>query len=387
MMNPEFRVFLGVETHTAYGREILRGIGHFQRSQQGWDCILRPWVPGIRYVKLEELDGAIIRVHKKDDLRPFQENGIPFINVSASSPQLLDVPTVTANQREIGRRAAEHFLSKGFLSFGYTCLKGRWFGAERYAGFSERIQQAGRSTAPPFFFSGALRDHADDVRAYLQALPSPRAIFCGNDLIGRDLLELLRHLDLSVPDDIAVLGVDNDSLICELPRLQLSSISPSAYHIGLATAEWLDEMMRGHPRPAERPLHRFVQPGDVIERHSTNVFAVKDAALRKALRYIREHLGESIQIDGVAQHAGICRKSLELRFQEYLRHTPGEEIRRRRVDKACHLLTQGDLPMSEIAEQCGLHNQSALSTLIKKYRGLTPSQVRNASGRVGALLP
>ncbi len=381
-MNPTHQVFLAVETNTAFGRETLRGIGAFQHEHGYWDCRIRPWQLGLLPKSPEGLNGAIVRAKDQNEVAHFQEAGIPMINVSASSPVPLKLPTVTVDQQALGRLAAEHLLAKGFRSFGYACLKGRWFRTERFKGFAGKIKAAGLDSPEPFYFAGSLRSHEKTLLEYLRNIPRPGAVFCGNDLIGRDLIEVLRANHIRIPEEIAVLGVDNDQLICELPHPQLSSISPSAFQTGYEAARWLEEWMNGIQPGPDMPLLRLIPPGEVMERHSSNVFAVEDIALQRALTHIRDHLTGPIPIPDLAQSAGICRKTLEVRFQKYLARTPAEEIRNQRVQKARRLLIEGTLSMSDIAEACGLASQAALSTLVKSRTGRTPMQIRNSS-RVG----
>jgi LacI family transcriptional regulator len=191
---------------------------------------------------------------------------------------------------------------------------------------------------------------------------------------GREILEVLVKLGVRVPDEVAVIGVDNDLQVCSLSFPQLSSVRTNAALIGYQAAEMLQRMM-DDPGYAP-PLRTRVPHLGIHHRLSSDIFAVDDPAVALALGYIRDHLQQAMQVNDLARHARVSRKTLELKFEKALGSTPAAEIRARRVRRALDLLATTRLSMSAVAEKVGLRDQSALSTLVRQHTGSSPSEYR-----------
>ncbi len=369
------KVFIGIETKMVFGREYLRGISAFQSAHGFWDCRLNPWHPHLLPQDAEHFNGAIMRIRDLKEAEPFLRRGIPVINLSASSPSPLALPTLMVDQKAVGQKAASHFLDRGFQSFGYLGVREQYYSEQRYLGYAESIKASGLLPAKPYLFYGDILKKESSLVDYVLQLPKPLAMFCGSDLYAFYLLELLQEAHVECPDDVAILGVDNDPYICQFSNPQLSSINPASYSTGFQAAAWLQQLME-HGFSKNETLLKTIPPGEVDVRQSTSVYAVPDAALQSALTLIRKELHTPLRVSDLATYSGVSRKSLELKFQRYLQHSPAEEIRRRRMEEARRLLLQTELPMSQIAERCGLPSQSALSSLFKKYQGCSPRSYR-----------
>jgi LacI family transcriptional regulator len=194
-----------------------------------------------------------------------------------------------------------------------------------------------------------------------------------NDVRGRQVLNACRELELRVPDDIAVIGVDKDEVMCELSDLPLSSVILNTKRIGYQAAALLDCMMAGERPPSETIL---IPPAGVATRRSTDVLSVQDPNLAKALLFIRDHACEEIGVDEVAVFAGLSRTVIQRRFRKELHETVHEAIIRLRLKRACELLGGTDLPQIDVAEKAGFKHCEYMGAVFKAHFGITPAQYR-----------
>jgi LacI family transcriptional regulator len=194
-----------------------------------------------------------------------------------------------------------------------------------------------------------------------------------HDPMGLQILEACAQIPISVPDEVAVIGVDNDDLLCDLSQPSLSSVVPDTARIGYQAAELLDRMLGGE---VVRPQDIQVTPLGVETRQSTDVLAVSDPDVVQAIRYIREHACEGIDVGAVVKKLAISRRVLELRFRELLRCTPHEQIVRVRIQRAMQLLAETELPLKTIAERAGFNDVEYLSMAFKRHSGLSPREFR-----------
>lgn len=218
--------------------------------------------------------------------------------------------------------------------------------------------------------SGEARDAA--VTAWLDALPRPVAIFCSNDIQAEAVIGALRGLRVAVPEEAAVMGVDDDPLICEFPP-GTSSVRTPAREMGVAAANLLESMMRGCDEPG-KPL--LVPPPGVTVRGSTQVVAQDDPLLARALQYIREHACEGISVKQVVAAVPVSRREFEKQCKRLLGRTPLEQIYHVRMNEARRLLTQTRLPVAEVAARCGFSDSQYLSRVFGKAEGATPREYR-----------
>jgi LacI family transcriptional regulator len=284
----------------------------------------------------------------------------------------------------IGRMAAEHLLERGFRNLAYLGERGAAFSPARRDGFRASWQQAvGGAPGATFhtrdlaFEAGRdLRLELRDVAGWLKSLPKPLAIMASRDQRARQVVEACRHIGLRVPDDVAVVGVDNDDLFCELCEPPLSSVAVPWEQIGRAMAARVHALLRGVAPPAPLPL---VRPSAVVVRRSSDVYAIRDEAVRLACRYIREHAHERCSMVAVARAAGVSRRVMERGFREELGVSPHRLIERVRLRAAQRLLRDTTLPVSQVAERCGFSSSARLITLFRRLTKMTPGAYRAAS--------
>jgi LacI family transcriptional regulator len=272
--------------------------------------------------------------------------------------------------------AADHFIARGFRHFAFCGLEGAAWSQCREMGFLQAIKNAGCASVDTF----NLRDTDEGIERlgqWLQGLPWPVAIMAANDEIALKVTRACRVAKLRIPDECAVVGVDNDPVVCGMSFPPLSSVSVQQHQSGYEAAALLDKMMRGvEPENMQIMAHA----GGLVLRQSSDVFSVEDPAVSKALRFIHQHVDRPIQVDEVAQAAGLYRRGLERRFHKYLSRTILEVCRESRASHIAEVLRESALPLEEIAYQCGFSQTSHLTRFFSSVRGETPSAYRKRIG-------
>jgi LacI family transcriptional regulator len=214
------------------------------------------------------------------------------------------------------------------------------------------------------------------LRRWLQALAKPVGIFAGHDVWALQVVEACRFAGLRVPEDIAVVGVDNDDLLCELARPSLSSVIVPAERVGYEAAALLDRLLAGQ-QPPRQPV--FIPPPGVVSRQSSDVLAIEDPVVAQAVRFLRDSAHLPLRVADVLRAVPVSRRALERRFQAVFERGLAAEIRRLRIDKARQLLAESDLPMNRIAERSGFSSQYQLSRAFRREVGTTPTAYRSAA--------
>ncbi len=302
---------------------------------------------------------------------------------------LFGIPRIASDDRAIGRLAAEHLLERGFRSLAFCGYSGMRWSRRRQEGFLEAVvgtDGAGRVYETPWGGPDAepWERQQKAIGRWLRRLPRPVGVMACNDDRGLHVLDACRRAGLAVPEEVAVIGVDDDPLLCELCDPPLSSVVPNPERIGYEAAELLDRLMAGEPAGFRE---RTIPPLGVVTRLSTDVLAVDDARVVAAVRFIREHACHGITVRDVLGHTPLSRTALERHFRRYLGRSPQAEIRAVQLKRVKQLLAETDLKMDQIAELAGFEHPEYLSVVFKRELGLTPGQFRRearaSAGRLG----
>jgi len=359
----------------SYGRSIARGVLAYARIERRWQV----FVEELNVLDLQRgnlPDGVIVHGSKTNAVELLAHYHIPAVNVSGMQP-LSDVPSVLPYDEKIGRLGAEHFLERGFRHFGFWGIFGHGYSTRRQQGFTAAIEEAGYPCAVWQGSSTVIEADRQADRAaridWIRNAPRPIGIMACNDGRARSVYTSAMEAGLRVPDEVAILGVDNDELHCETAGLSLSSIDICLETIGFVAAEMLEARMNGEPA-ATRPT--LVAPKAVVVRQSTDVLAVPDTEVAAALRFIRESATRGIGVDDVANATALSRRMLERRFRQVVGRTLHDEIRRVQLDKVCMLLNSTDMDLRRIALACGLRSASYLSAVFHSGMRITPSAYR-----------
>ena len=379
------RIAVIIEGRVAYERSVLLGIRDFTAGRPDW--ILRLELPGRqvrRFLKEWKPDGILFQAAglTTASIEAIVGSRIPAIQVS-DSRHSVSAPSVGLDNRIIGQVAAEYLSDRGFERFGFVGIKGIGFSRTRQEAFCAALgrqkQQANVINLPGTFAGLDLKTERQ-LRLWLKELPKPCGLFAVHDECSIIVATLAREEGIRVPEDVAILGSDDDSLMCELAWPQLSSIAVPARQVGQVAAERLDAwLVAGRRASLRRPV--LLPPQGVVTRQSTDVYRTGDEAVNRVLRYIGAEFHRRLNIESIAREIGMSRRLIERRFRQHLGRTPLEELHRRRIAYARHLLTStGDnLPM--IAERCGFTDASQFVNVFKRQMGDTPGRFRRQARR------
>jgi LacI family transcriptional regulator len=280
----------------------------------------------------------------------------------------------------VGRLAASHFLERGLTHFAFLGSRVFPYVRDREAGFAAAVKEAGYeciSRSDPAVVhptGGGYWGIAEEGLAdWLVSLPKPIGILAARDQYGLQLTELCHLQDIHVPEDVAIVGVDNDELVCEVATPQLSSIAAPGERMGYSAAAMLEDLLNGKLAPTE-PL--VLPPTGLIVRQSSDLLKVEDTEVLAAVRFIRSRINEPLNVSDVVNELYISRSSLERKFRTILGRTPLEEIRRVRIEQVKSLLAGSDITVREIARRTGFRSAERLCTTFRASAGEAPSQYR-----------
>ena len=380
------RVALMIETTRSYGRNVLRGIGDYARVHGTWIFHLPTEMPIKSLPPRDEWHGDGIIAQPRQDM-PFVKQlahcGLPVVSLSGP-PGTGGLPAVRANQDAVAELAINHFRERGFTRFAY-CGSPReklwpptgeiFKNLAETAGYTCDIYQPAYEEE-----SGALR--LSQLAKWLKPLPKPIALLARDDLRAREVLEACRLAGLHVPEEIAVLGVNDDELICEMASPPLSSVMHNARRIGYEAAAMLDRLMHGKKAVADI----VVDPLGVRIRQSTDLLAIEDPDVASAVRFIREHACEGIRVNDVLDQVPLSRRALEKRFRAAVGRPPHTEIRRAQLERVKQLLVGSDYKLERIAEITGFSSAQYLAGLFRRMMHMTPGAWR-AAGRAPSARP
>jgi len=382
-----FKVALLIETASSYGRGLLHGIARYAREHGPWSFFLEPGGQEEVPPPLRDwgVDGVITLFRTRRQARRLLATRIPVVDLDFTIPGL--VPWGVCNdERGVARLAADHLLSRGLRHFGFVGWAAVDDGIslwekQRRGAYVDAVSAAGFGTDvydwPKRAPDRAWAREQKRLARWLKALPRPAGVLASNDQRARHVLEAARLAGLRIPDDLAVIGVDNDATLCELSTPSISSVALDTDTIGYVGAAALHRLMKGR-RPPRRTV--LVPPLGVVARRSSDLLAMADPAVVAAVRFMEANLSRPIRISDVLGAAQLSRKTLEVRFRRSLGRTPHQELQRRRLDKVQSLLRQTDWPLKQIARATGFTYVEHLHLMFRKAVGMTPTAYR-AQGR------
>ncbi|MEE2660541.1 MAG: DNA-binding transcriptional regulator [Planctomycetota bacterium] len=376
----ERRVALLMNRDSSHTREVCAGVLGYVAEGARWFVHLSPSDPrALEPLKEWQPDGVIAHLFNEELADGLAAWGGPVVNITSTlnDPRF---PRVEVKHDAVGVMAAEHLLERGFRHFGFAGSDRSGFAVSRKQAFHRRVQEAGGSFAACHVEDLPLRDPGtswsgmqETFSGWLRDLPKPVGVLCSMDGVARRLAATCRSMDLNVPEEVAILGVNDDEFECVVARPNLSSIAIPARRIGYDAAALLENLMAGEPRPQSDIT---LQPLGVVSRRSTEAEATEDEIVRTALRYIRANYREPIRVDDVADAAGRPRRTLERRFRRALDRTVLDEITRRRIETARRLLVETDLDIGGVAKRSGFSDARRMAVVFRERLGRTPSDFR-----------
>jgi LacI family transcriptional regulator len=379
------QVALLIDFSRGYGRRILLGIAKYVREHHEWSVQSEEWRwtdPIPAWIKNWKGDGVIAWLETPELAEAILKLNVPTVDVRGASG--CGLPLIDTENSVVSSLAVEHFMQRGFRHYAFCGFAGANYSDVRSRAFQEQLTQHGLDCAiyqPPEFSQNAqsielekrgllFQDH---LARWIKSLPRPVGIMACNDIRGQQVMNACRRLDLLVPEEVAVIGVDNDELFCELSDPALSSVALDTLRTGYEAAALLQEMMDGQ-KPPTQPI--LVPPLGIVARRSTDVFATSDRQLAAGARFLREHFSDAITVNDIARAAGMSRRVFEKRFVSQFGHAPKAEVLRLRLNRAQELLLDTDWTLAQIAAVCGFKHSEYLHAFFTQKIGMTPGKFR-----------
>ncbi len=360
---------------------MLKGVAHYQRTHQLWTSFHDDQARAEsdpRWLKSRHWDGVISRHTTPGMVEMCAKLKIPLVDLN-DTPPFPGIPKIRPDNVAIGHLAAEHLLERGFDRFGFTGFSNDGWSCERRDGFVEALQLAGKAcdvydvNYPGNVTPGWATDQISGLTDWIKRLRKPVGIMACFDLRAQQILVAAHENGIMVPEEVAVIGANNDPIRCELSFPPLSSVAPNAFLSGYRGAEILAEILAGR-KP--KVMEERIEPVCVVTRPSTDVLAIEDKTLASALSFIRLNAFQDITVDHVVKHAYASRSQLEKKFRRHLGHSPQAEIRRVRVEKIKQLLIETDFPLKKIAELVGFEHVEYMCVVFKRIVGESPGGYR-----------
>lgn len=359
------RIGLFVHPWHEYGRSILRGITRFAQEHGGWELI-SDW-PGGRIMPGQvSMDGLIVRPDPRSKV-PL-DTGAELPRVLISNERQCTWADLCWDNETLGRLAAEHLLEQGRRSLAVVADPGRVYHLDRRAGFESALARAGLKARRISATQGPRLDKA------LRVLKSPTGLLAVTDVLARGVMFAAEALGRRIPEDLAVIGIGNDEVFCETLPTPLTSVALPGEELGYQAGAMLARRLAGESRPVgPRPVAgRYV-----AVRRSTDLIAIDDRMVMRALKLIRDSREDQVSVADIHKAVPLSRRSLELRFRKHVGRTMREEIERVRVEWAKQLLRDTDWPVERIASSAQFSGPSQMWRAFKRLTGLSPTIYRN----------
>ncbi len=374
-MKPPPKVALLIETSNSYARELLQGVRAWVGENGPWSLRLTEQGRGAAvpaWLRRWDGDGVIARVENGRIARALRATKLPVIDVSAALPRLV-FPRVATETAGVAELAATHLIERGLRHFAYCGDRRFHWARRRGEAFARDTRAAGGSCAMFAPVPGAVDDEVEEIARWLRTLPRPVGVLACLDLRGQQVIAACRRAGLAVPDEVAVIGVHNDELLCDLCDPPLSSVIPNAARAGYEAAGLLARAMAGRKVPV---VWREIPPRGVVARQSTDLAAVRDAKIAGAVRYMREQAAGGANVGDVLRAVPMARTALERRFKAALGTTPHAHLRKLRMERVQQLLANTSLPVGEIAAVTGFEHPEYLSAMFRRECGMSPRAYR-----------
>ncbi|MEQ8847303.1 XylR family transcriptional regulator [Botrimarina sp.] len=382
---PKARVALLVETARAFGREFLRGVARYSREHGPWSFHISPGDYEQVVPKMQQWggDGIIARIPNSRVASEILKAGLPTIAIGLTDEQLAgdsplhNLSEVSSDSREVTRLAVDHLLHRRFRRLAYVGSNDRGWSSRRETAFRECVALHG---IDPIVYPGPTRPRdmvwereQKRLAEWIRKLPTPIGVFACDDDRGREVLEACALAGFNVPEEIAVVGVDNDEVFCDLSDPPLSSVSLNIETAGYRAAELLDGLMSGRVR---EPRSLTVEALGVVARRSSEVVAVEDEDISAALQIIHRDQGRGVSVDSIVEELAVSRRSLEKRFRAVLGRSILEEIQLARLDHSKRLLLDSSYPISRVARLAGFGSVGYFIQFFQRRVGKTPGKYR-----------
>jgi LacI family transcriptional regulator len=376
------RVALLIETTRTYAREILGGVRRYVAAHGPWSTFIElrsldsappPWLC------TWDGDGIITRTFTREMSDLIDATGLPAVEIR-SSRECGKRPFIGMDNARIGQAVARHFYDRGFRQFGVYSLRSEAFFEERVQNFITEVHRAGCSCSElPETSSEHIADWEGSQRQlkdWLGGLRKPVGIFAANDQLGVRLLDACQRSGIAVPEEVAIVGAENEETLCNFSSPPLTSVQFDGDSVGYSAAALLDRLMSGESPPFKPSL---IAPKGIVIRRSSDEFVINDTLVASAARLIREEAAIGLNVEQLCRRLNVSRTTLDRRMKAALKRTPKEEISRVRFREVERLLRETNLTIDAIAAQTGFIHSHYLQAAFKLLHGCTPGAWRRRS--------
>lgn len=364
------RIVLLLETSRAFGRGLIKGIARYSKIKGPWSFYKEPTdlKSSIPHLTNWNPDGIIMRdsLIKKELLNL----NIPTILAVHDSSYPKDVPVIKTESQEIAKLASGHLIGKGFKNLAFFGFEDFDWVKERKSFFVHFNSEAGYEThiyKPKRRKKNEWERELLEVSEWIKALPKPVGVFACNDDYGQHILEVCKIAKLKVPEEVAVLGVDNDPMICDISDPPLTSIALNVETAGYEAAELMDKMIENKKIPVKQIT---VSPSHVVQRQSTDILAVNDINVSRAIGFIKKNAKNKILVEDVVRTTELSKRTLERKFRKMIHRSIYNEIQNVRIELITKMLIETDLPISQITSLFDFTDVEHISRYFKRGKGI-----------------
>lgn len=374
-----------MDASRAYGRGICRGVANYAEKRDDWVILVheRPELDELPdWLRKARVDALIAYIPNRKMHKKISALQVPVVDVHGRcrSPH---IPVIESDDQVIVRLAFDFFLQSGFQHLAYCGYPSVFFSDQREEAVRLQAQELkdvhiyapsahNRVGEDLYQFEKGTAAHNKDLSQWLRGLPKPVAILACNDIRAQQVINACRDADISMPEEVAVLGVDNDKLICRLCRPTLSSVEPDVEKIGFLAAQLIADQLDGKP---VAPRYQ-IQPRQVVQRKSTDIVVANNPAVVLAARLIRDHEYCDASVEQICEASGLSRSTLDKLFYTHLGRSVAGEIARIRLQRSQNLLRNTNLSLTEIAKSCGFSSATYFCRFFKRDTGQTPNAYR-----------
>jgi LacI family transcriptional regulator len=380
-----YKIILLLDFAEEYSKTLMKGINTYSKEAGPWLFCRMPLfhretfgIDGILKWALEwGADGLIGQLYNDKEIEKFVRAGIPVI-AQDFKERFAEIPNITGAYQETGQLGADYFLKKGFTNFAFYGFSDIVWSRERSEGFEKRVNETGHKVH--YFEHKKARStelwyyKPSSLSRWLKSLPKPIGLMACDDNQGQHITEACRYLGIRIPEEVAVLGVDNDEMICDLSDPPLSSIALDVEKGGYDTAKLLDHLIK-HGITDYHDI--VVKPMQVITRHSTDIYATNDDHIASSLKFIHQNIDKNLHVDEVVKQVPLSRRALEKRFLEITGYPVYKYIFNLRIEKFTQKLLDTDMSVFEIALDMGLSDSKNIARQFRQVKGCSPSAYRN----------
>ncbi|MBQ9495275.1 MAG: DNA-binding transcriptional regulator [Treponema sp.] len=376
-MSLQKKIGLYVTLDDSFTRRIVQGVIQYFRYKDDWNLIGNDWMFSSKLESEYNLDGIISRIKNRDDQLKIARFGVPVVDVAGTYVGH-GYYAVHNDDYATGIKAAAYLSRLGHHYFAWAGAKNAQWSKKRFEGYSNNLKHIYKFEKSIHWWE-QLKLDVEELQRWLALLPKPVALFAANDAIGLKIIKTCSKsqyaMNISVPENIAVLGVDNEDILCELAVPPLSSIAVDCEQLGYKAAELLEKAINTKKNIASKQV--AILPLEIHERESTKIFITNDDLVNLALNFIINNAHDGITVEDILQHVPASRRTLELRFKKATGRTLHEEIINAKIKRSKQLLYSSDIPMAVIGEQSGFASPQRFYEQFKKYENCTPTQYKN----------